>query len=199
MTTIRNISEVERTRGQMLRVGPVVEVDKNNCRFRVLIEDKPTKPIPLLNIRGGEDRAYWVPVKDEQVMVFCPDGEPSNGVILGGVYRDKYPQPRDWDEHATVYRDSTVMQYNPHTGVFHIELPQSIWPGTEAPPYEQKGPMLVFTAPKILFRGTVLCREYPGDTENPEGNSDRRAFSGDYLVEKDRAIEPDFYGSSPCK
>jgi len=189
MTTIRNIGEVERTRGQMLRVGPVVEVDKDACRFRVLIEDKPTKLIPLLNIRGGEDRAYWVPVEDEQVIVFCPDGEPSNGVILGGVYRDKYPQPRDWDEHATVYRDTAVTQYNPHTGVYHIELPEEVWEDSEADEDEKKGPMVVITAPKIMFRGQVLFNSYPG--------SKNRAFSDEEMVEKDRADEPDFAGS-PC-
>jgi len=191
MTTIRNIGEVERTRGQMLRVGTVVEVDKDNCLFRVLIEDKETRPIPLLNQRGGEDRVWWIPVEDEQVMIFCPDGDPSNGVILGGVYRDKYPQPRDWEEHARVYRDTSVVQYNPHTGVFHIELPEEIWSESEAEEDEKKGPMVVITAPKILFRGAVLCRPYP------DGVIDQRAFSDEPLVEKDRAIEPDFYGG-PC-
>jgi phage baseplate assembly protein V len=121
-------------------------------------------------------------------MIFCPDGEPSNGVILGGVYRDKYPQPRDWDEHATVYRDTAVMQYNPHTGVFHIELPEEVWPESEADEEDKKGPMVVITAPKILFRGDVLFTHYPALY---------RSFSDKPLVEKDRADEPDFIGA-PC-
>jgi phage baseplate assembly protein gpV len=188
MTAVRNQSEVERTRGQMLRIGRVDEIDSANARASVFIEDKPTIPLPILNQRGGQDRDWWLPAVGEQVMIFCPDGEPSNGVILGGVYCNDYPAPRKGDEHATVFRDTAVQQYNPATGVYHIELPEQIEEITEHGdnPEPAEVPMIVLTAPIILLRGAVLRAPY------------ERTFSDQPMQSAEEYEEPEPIGTPCC-
>jgi len=160
MTTIRNIGEHERTRNIMLRIGTVTEPKPANGTASVLLDEVATAQLPVLMTRGGQDREFWMPAPGEQVMVFCPDGEPSNGCILGGVWRDQYPAPRKGDEHATVYRDTAVQQYNPATGVYHIELPETVDDaganGENPDPADL--PMVVITAPVILLRTNMVLR-----------------------------------------
>jgi len=145
MTTIRNIGEVERTRGQMLRVGRVKDVDARRMRASVYLDEVETILLPVFQQRHGLDRRYWLPVKGEQVMVFCPDGEPGNGIIMGSYARDDFPSPRRFNEDATVYRDSAVNQYNPDSKHQHIELTKD---GT-----------LFLTAPTIVLRADRIVRD----------------------------------------
>jgi phage baseplate assembly protein V len=173
MTAIRSQSELERTRNQMLRLGTVAEVDAATARVRVRLDDVPTALLPVINQRHGADRVHWLPSVGEQVMVFCPDGEPSNGCVLGGVAQTAHPAPRQGDQHATVYRDTAVQQYDPATGVYHIELPED--------------GLLVLTAPTILLRADrVLKRDY------------ERTFTDQPQVLDDDYDEPSASGSPCC-
>jgi phage baseplate assembly protein V len=145
MTQVRSQSEVERTRNQMLRVGRVKDVDAEQVRASIYLDEVETGLLPVLQQRAGRDRDYWLPAKDEQVMVFCPDGEPGNGVIMGGYFSDNYPPPRRFNERAQVWRDSTVNQYNPDSKHQHIELSED---GT-----------LFLTAPTIVLRADRIVRD----------------------------------------
>lgn len=166
MTATRSQSEVERTRNQMLRVGTIKTVDAEKCTASVLIDDEETAPIPILNTRGGGNgKEWWLPAGGEQVMVFCPDGEPSNGVILGGVYQDAFPPPRKFRESTRVHRDSSVWEHNPDTRMSHIEL--------------SEGGTLFLTAPTIVLRANRVVRD-----------GYKRAFSSDPNVKQDVGRPP---------
>jgi phage baseplate assembly protein V len=178
MTTIRDVGELERTRGTLLRIGTVSEVDAATARVRVRLDEVPTALLPVLNPRHGADRVHWLPSVGEQVMLFAPDGEPSNGVVLGGVAQTAHPAPRRGSQHATVYRDTAVQQYDPATGVYHIELP------ADGPAGE---PMIVLTAPTILLR-TNRLRKAPYT----------RTFTDQPQVLDEDYVEPSVVGSPCC-
>ena len=141
MTAIRNQSELERTRNQMLRLATVQCIDPATARARVTVDGGESALVPWLTTRAGPDATWWAPAAGEQVMLFAPDGEPGNGVILAGVYCDRFPAPRDDPAlHTVVYRDAAVVQYDTDEHRLVIELPDE--PDAE----------IVLAARKITFR-----------------------------------------------
>lgn len=94
-------------------------------------------------VRSGEFVSDWLPffcraavVRDwfppqvgEQAMVFCPNGDPAQGVILAGIYQDKFTPPgnsgtrlvRHFGEGFTVEADleKQEMTFNVKSVVFN--------------------------------------------------------------------------------
>jgi phage baseplate assembly protein V len=49
----------------------------------------------------------------EQVVIACPYGDPSQGVVLGSVYQQSYPAPAASKAiHRTTYPDGSVVEYD---------------------------------------------------------------------------------------
>lgn len=169
MTAIRGQSELERTRGQMLRLVTVQCIDPATGRARVTIDGGESALVPWLTTRAGPDVTWWAPAAGEQVMLFSPDGEPSNGVILAGVYSGRYPAPRDDPKlHATVYRDGSAMQYDTEKHRYIMEL---IDDDSE----------IVLSANKIILRAREVRATDPYERElddPPRVDEDRRCGGG---------------------
>jgi phage baseplate assembly protein V len=133
----------------------------------VAIDGGESALVPWLTTRAGPDVTWWAPAAGEQVMLFSPDGEPSNGVILAGVYSGRYPAPRDDPKlHAIVYRDGAAIQYDTEQHRYILELP----PDAE----------LVLAAPKIILRADEV-EEEPYERELNDGtrpDADTRCGGG---------------------
>ncbi|ARU88288.1 phage baseplate assembly protein V [Pseudomonas sp. M30-35] len=113
------LTEITRRLDNMIRLGTIAEVDhgdpaqqKMPC-CRVKTGNITTGWLPWLNLRAGETRT-WEPVTvGEQCVVFSPSGEPTQGIVLVGIYSSNHPAPSNSpDKHSTTYPDGAVIEYD---------------------------------------------------------------------------------------
>ncbi len=115
--------EVERSRAAVLRMVTVESVNVEGTRASVIIDGSVSSPIPWVVLHAGRDRTWWTPSEGQQVLIFSPDGLPESAVILGGVWCERYPAPRsDPGVQATVYRDTSVQEYDTNINRYIIEV-----------------------------------------------------------------------------
>lgn len=63
--------------------------------------------------KAGEDSDWWVPSVGEQVVVLMLHGDVSQGVIIGSVYCDKFPEPSNRaDVWMKLFSDGTRFTYD---------------------------------------------------------------------------------------
>ncbi|OAM06094.1 MAG: baseplate assembly protein V [Wolbachia endosymbiont of Dactylopius coccus] len=115
------ISELSRELANIIRIGVVKEVDYEKAKVRVKIGEFLTDYLPWITSKAGKDRD-WSPLDiDEQVMVFSPLGELSLGVVLGGIYQEKYPARENKKEINSIkFQDGTKFTYD--KGKHHLEI-----------------------------------------------------------------------------
>lgn len=107
-------AELSRLLENICRFGSIAAVDTATARCRVESGGLTTTWLPWLALRAGADRTWWAPTVGEQVMLLCPGGNPSNGLVLMGVYSDNNPAPGNTDS-LTIFaalRDGTKLSYD---------------------------------------------------------------------------------------
>ncbi|GFQ94788.1 spike protein [Trichonephila clavata] len=105
----------------IIEIGLVKEVDYEKARVRVKVGEFLTNWLPWITTRAGEDRSWFAPNVDEQIVIFSPLGELSLGVVLAGIYQQKYPAPESKKEvSSVVFKDGTKLSYNKENG--HLEI-----------------------------------------------------------------------------
>lgn len=114
---MQSISDLDRRLANLLRYGVIAELDENHAdgpRATVDLDDgNITDWLPWFAMRAGEDRSWWAPEPGEQVMVFSPSGELSQGTIMPGIYCNKYvANGASKDVRRTTYKDGTVVEYD---------------------------------------------------------------------------------------
>ncbi|QDH18411.1 phage baseplate assembly protein V [Wolbachia endosymbiont of Carposina sasakii] len=115
------ISELNRKLANIIRIGLVKEVDYEKAKVRVKIGEFLTDWLPWITSKAGKDRDWFPPDIDEQVMIFSPLGELSLGVVLGGIYQEKYPAPENKKEINSIkFQDGTKFTYD--KGKHHLEI-----------------------------------------------------------------------------
>ncbi|MFP3024045.1 MAG: phage baseplate assembly protein V, partial [Wolbachia sp.] len=71
--------------------------------------------------RAGEERSWLPPSINEQVVILSPLGELSLGVVLAGIYQEKYPAPENKKEINSIkFQDGTKFTYD--KGKHHLEI-----------------------------------------------------------------------------
>jgi phage baseplate assembly protein V len=73
------IAELSGKSANIMRIGLVKEVDYEKARVRVKVGEFITDWLPWVTARAGEDRSWFAPNIDEQVIVLSPFGELSLG------------------------------------------------------------------------------------------------------------------------
>lgn len=74
-------------------IGVIAELDEANARVTVAVDDLTTDWLPWIVRRAGDDAEWWAPEPGEQVVVLCPYGDSSQGVVIGSIYQDAFPAP----------------------------------------------------------------------------------------------------------
>src|SRR6266576_5973233 len=92
------IAELNRKLANIIRIGLIKEVDYEKARVRVQVGEFLTDWLPWITMKAGEDRSWFAPNVDEQVIVLSPFGELSLGVVLPAIYQEKYPPPENKKE-----------------------------------------------------------------------------------------------------
>ncbi|MGE8568004.1 MAG: phage baseplate assembly protein V [Achromobacter sp.] len=119
MTGMNSAAELFRLISNLIRIGTVFAVDLSvrPAKVRVASGDLETNWLPWLELRAGKTRTWNPPTEGEQVIVFCPDGEPAGGVVLAGLNSDGVPAPSDSEaEHVTEYPDGARITYDHQAG-----------------------------------------------------------------------------------
>ncbi|WP_353287798.1 phage baseplate assembly protein V [Wolbachia endosymbiont (group B) of Gerris lacustris] len=115
------ISELNRKLANVIRIGVVKEIDYEKAKVRVKIGEFLTDWLPWITSKAGKDRDWSPPDIDGQVMVFSPLGELSLGVVLAGIYQEKYPAPENKKEINSIkFQDGTKFTYD--KGKHHLEI-----------------------------------------------------------------------------
>ncbi|MEE9357244.1 MAG: phage baseplate assembly protein V [Sedimenticolaceae bacterium] len=69
--------------------------------------------LPWLTARAGNDRSWWAPEVDEQVIVFSPSGDIAQGVVLTAIYQQLHPaNGKDPDLCRVDFKDGASIEYN---------------------------------------------------------------------------------------
>jgi len=110
-----NITEGDRRTSNIIRFGKIEEVDYGKALLKVRIGDLLSAWLPWITERASNN-ITWNPLEiDEQVVILCPSGEINQGVILGALYQDAYPNPTEdntEDHHRTTYEDGCIIEYD---------------------------------------------------------------------------------------
>ncbi len=121
------ISELQRKLANIVRIGLVKEVDYEKARVKVQIGEFLTDWLPWITSKAGKDRNWSPPDIDEQVIILSALGELSLGVVLAGIYQEKYPAPENKKEINRVkIQDGTRLLYDKEKHHLEIEVVDKI-------------------------------------------------------------------------
>jgi phage baseplate assembly protein V len=121
------IAELNRKLANIIRIGLIKEVDYEKARVRVQVGEFLTDWLPWITARAGEDISWFAPDIDEQVIVLSPFGELSLGVVLRGIYQEKYPAPENKKEINSIkFQDGTKFTYDKEKHHLEIEVVDKI-------------------------------------------------------------------------
>ncbi len=121
------ISELQRKMANIVRIGVVKEIDYEKAKVRVKIGDIVTDYLPWITSKAGKDRDWSPPDIDEQVVILSPLGELSLGVVLAGIYQQKYSAPENSEMiNSLVFQDGTRLLYDKEKHHLEIEVVDKI-------------------------------------------------------------------------
>ncbi|WP_264683268.1 MULTISPECIES: phage baseplate assembly protein V [unclassified Wolbachia] len=121
------ISELNRKLANVIRIGIVKEIDYEKAKVRVKIGEFLTDWLPWITSKAGKDRNWSPPDIDEQVVILSPLGELSLGVVLSGIYQQKYAALENKKEINSVkFQDGTRLLYDKEKHHLEIEVVDKI-------------------------------------------------------------------------
>lgn len=117
-------AEIIRLLSSLVLVGEVAELDEEGAHVRVDADGMRTDWIPWGERRAGAGVRTWCPPEvGEQVVMVCPYGDPSQGVIVASIYQDAYAAPANAKTiHRTTYADGTVIEYDRATHALKVDV-----------------------------------------------------------------------------
>lgn len=123
---MNTFAELARLIENLIRFGTVAEVQAKPPRVRVKSGDITTAWRPWINLRAGDDREWDPPTIGEQVVLFSPSGNLTQGVVLAGLFSDQIPANGDREGlHRRTYRDGAVIEYDSIAHHLRATLPGS--------------------------------------------------------------------------
>jgi phage baseplate assembly protein V len=170
-----HVAETRRMISNMIRPGVVKSFDAEN-NTAVLDVGFETHDVPLGN-HGGTAK-HWHPLKKgQQVTLFCPDGDPSNGFVLPGGFHDdnKAPsQSADEDIPAQRGADDKPVRFRLTDELAELDNRKN---KTRVRAGEDSAE-LVHTKNKTAVR----AKEKVAELDNPDGKTAVRAKEGGVVV-----------------
>lgn len=119
-----NSPDLARRLDNLIRLGTIAAVDHTQALCRVQSGGLLTAWLPWFARRAGETRTWCPPTIGDQVMVFCPSGEPAAGLVLAGLYTAERDQPSgNPSEHLTVFPDGARERYDHAGHDYLLEVP----------------------------------------------------------------------------
>ncbi|SHO57762.1 phage baseplate assembly protein V [Vibrio quintilis] len=116
------ISELERQLHGLIRLCTVTELG-NGGQVKVQDGELNSTWLDRAVDRAGENRA-WHPLDvGEQVVVLCPSGDLTMGIIIASLYQDQHPAPSsNEDLESKVFKDGSVISYDRKSHQYLIDI-----------------------------------------------------------------------------
>ncbi|MGS1060069.1 phage baseplate assembly protein V [Burkholderia glumae] len=167
-------NEAQRQQRNGILRGRVVALDLADPtapRCRVAVGDPDTDGdglttnwLPWKATRAGKVRTWSAPSIGEPVVIDCPGGDPSQGVVSGAEYSDDYPAPSTSpNEHLIDFPDGGRIVYDdashaltvalPAGATIHFAAPASVLIETQAATV--KGETVKIDAPQTTCTGAL--------------------------------------------
>lgn len=120
----KRISKLEKQLANLIKRGRVVAVDVENYRCKVNLEGWLTGWLPWLTHRAGGNKTWHGPEVGEQVVVFSPNGNPTQGIVTLSLYQDDYKPPANsLDIDRTTYKDGAAFTYDRASSTYSLNIP----------------------------------------------------------------------------
>lgn len=117
--------EFSRLLQNLLRFGTVASVDHDAGTCTVKTGGLTTTAMPWFVERAGDAVSTWDPSIGEQVMIFCPGGDTTRGVVHPAIYSNAVPRlAGSATAKNTRYPDGAVISYDPEAHVLTATLPE---------------------------------------------------------------------------
>ena len=118
------VSELERKLNNIIRVGTVADTDEKTAKVRIDYGgENPTDWLPWVTRRAGKDREWWMPEKQEQVLLLSPVGDLAQGIVLPAIYQDLFPpNGNSEDVHRIDYQNGDFIEHNRSTGALTMSM-----------------------------------------------------------------------------
>lgn len=108
-----DLGEIDRKMACLVRFGTVIELDAPSARVRCDVGGLETDWLPWQTGRAGSTRRWSAPSIGEQVVVFAPYGDTTQGFVLPGFFQDAHPAPSDSaDKDTIVFPDGTTFEHD---------------------------------------------------------------------------------------
>lgn len=118
-------NEINRLLLNLVRKGTIAAVNHGAELCRVTSGELQTNWIRWITLRAGATVEWNPPTIGEQVLLFCPGGDPADGVALCGLYADSTPAPsHSPDKHARKYPDGAAIEYDHAAHALTATLPE---------------------------------------------------------------------------
>lgn len=119
-----DLVELNRLLHNLLRFGVVASVDHAAGTCTVRTGELVTRAMPWLVQRAGDARTWWAPSVGEQVVLLCPGGDTTRGVVQPAIYSNAAARPEGSDTaHVTSYPDGAQVSYDPESHKLVALLP----------------------------------------------------------------------------
>lgn len=106
------MSESPRKFANLIRTGVIYSVNYSQAEAQVQSGELVTDFIPFISQRAGKTKSWSPPDIGEQVLIFSPNGDLDNAVILGAIHSDETQFESSSNVISTKYPDGAVIEYN---------------------------------------------------------------------------------------
>lgn len=118
------LSDLLRLILNLIRIGTVAKIDYKGQRARIQVGKNTTDWRPWATLRAGGAQTWWPPTLGEKVIMFSPEGDFNQAIILPAVYSDKAAPPStNPAHHTTRYADGAIVQYDSDAHTLTAILP----------------------------------------------------------------------------
>lgn len=124
----RQVAQLKATIDNIYRVGTVTKLLPDVAKVRVAFAERDnleSYDLPVLTKNTAQNKDYWMPDIDEQVLCcFLPIGM-EQGFIVGGFFSQPAPPPESSENvRATYFKDGTVMKYDRVSHTMSVDIPE---------------------------------------------------------------------------
>lgn len=122
-------ADIARLFENALRIGTVAEVRHSAPpAVRIATGGIITNWVPWCEQRAGTTRTWNPPTKGEQVLLLCPSGDPSNGIVVCAIPSASNDVPsHSPNETVTLYPDGAQVKYDHSAGMLTVKGVQTVF------------------------------------------------------------------------
>jgi phage baseplate assembly protein V len=147
-----DLAELARLIENLIRIGTVADVRHGNPpAVRVRTGGITTTWRPWCERRAGGTRTWNPPTMGEQVVLLCPSGDPSNGIVLCAIPSAANDVPsHSPNETVTLYPDGALTKYDHAAGLLTVQGVKTV--------FLEAATSVLVKCPQTTFDGAVTVK-----------------------------------------